>query len=110
MTYTYCCVYSTLDDGHKIYPKHVDFYCKNKFEKFVHLVGFITRILRICIAVYTLLIVKQSLQTSAALTRQVLESPSSALRRLLFAKLPVSHQCTPAFVAIYITTLGNVLN
>ena len=25
-------------------PKHVEFYSKNKFEKFVHLVGFIIRI------------------------------------------------------------------
>jgi len=25
-------------------PKHVDFYSKNKFEKLVHLVGFIIRI------------------------------------------------------------------
>ena len=44
MTYTYCCVYSTPDDGQKTCPKHVEFYSKNKFEKLVHLVGFITRI------------------------------------------------------------------
>jgi len=25
-------------------PKHVEFYCKNKFEELVHLVGFIIRI------------------------------------------------------------------
>ena len=28
----------------KNYPKHVEFYCKYKFEKLVHLVGFIIRI------------------------------------------------------------------
>jgi len=31
-------------DGQKTCPKHVEFYSKNKFEKLVHLVGFITRI------------------------------------------------------------------
>ena len=38
-----CCVYSEkfLDDGQRKYPKHVEFYSKNKFEKLVHLVGFI---------------------------------------------------------------------
>jgi len=42
----HCCVYSekTPDDGQKNCPKHVEFYCKNKFEKLVHLVGFIIRI------------------------------------------------------------------
>jgi hypothetical protein len=37
-------VYSgkTPVDGHKNLPKHVEFYFKNKFEKFVHLVGFVT--------------------------------------------------------------------
>jgi len=43
MTYTYCCVYST-SDGQKTFPKRVEFYSKNKFEKLVHLVGFIIRI------------------------------------------------------------------
>ena len=34
----------TSDDGQKTSPKHVEFYSKNKFEKMVHLVGFIIRI------------------------------------------------------------------
>jgi hypothetical protein len=34
----------TPDDGQKTCPKHVEFYSKNKFEKLVHLVGFIIRI------------------------------------------------------------------
>jgi len=40
-----CCVYSgkTPDGGQRNCPKHVEFYSKNKFEKLVHLVGFITR-------------------------------------------------------------------
>ena len=40
-----CCVYNkkTPDDRQRNCPKHVDFYSKNKFEKFVHLVGFIIR-------------------------------------------------------------------
>jgi len=29
--------------GQKTCPKHVEFYSKNKFEKMVHLVGFIIR-------------------------------------------------------------------
>jgi len=39
----HCCVYSkkTPDDGQRSCPKHVEFYSKNKFEKLVHLVGFI---------------------------------------------------------------------
>jgi hypothetical protein len=40
------CVYSekTPDDGQRNCLKHVEFYSKNKFEKLVHLVGFIIRI------------------------------------------------------------------
>ena len=30
-------------DRQKTFPKHVEFYSKNKFEKLVHLVGFIIR-------------------------------------------------------------------
>jgi len=42
----HCDVYSakTPDDGQRNCPKHVGFYCKNKFQKLVHLVGFIIRI------------------------------------------------------------------
>ena len=38
----HCCVYSekkTPDDGQRNYPKHVEFYSKNKFENLVHLIG-----------------------------------------------------------------------
>ena len=40
------CVYGkkTPDDGQRNCPKHVEFYSKNKFDKLVHLVGFIVRI------------------------------------------------------------------
>jgi len=34
----------TPDDGQRDCPKHVAYYSKNKFEKLVHLVGFVTRI------------------------------------------------------------------
>jgi len=39
-------VYSkkTPDDGQRKRPKHVEFYSKNKFEKLMHLAGFIIRI------------------------------------------------------------------
>ena len=39
-----CLQWKTPDDGQRNSPKHVEFYCKNKFEKLVHLVGFIIRI------------------------------------------------------------------
>jgi hypothetical protein len=34
----------TPNDGQTDCPKHVEFYSKNKFEKLVHLTGFIIRI------------------------------------------------------------------
>jgi len=40
-----CVQWKTPDDGQRNCPKHVEFYCKNKFEKLVHLFGFIIRIL-----------------------------------------------------------------
>ena len=46
MTYTIavCTVKKIPDDGQRNCPKHVEFYSKNKFEKLVHLVGFIIRV------------------------------------------------------------------
>jgi hypothetical protein len=38
-------VKKTPDDGQRNCPKLVEFYSKNKFEKLVHLVGFITLLL-----------------------------------------------------------------
>ena len=45
------CVYSekSPDDGQRNCPKHVEFHSKNKFEKLVHLVGFIIRKNRVCL-------------------------------------------------------------
>jgi len=39
-----CVQLQTPDDGQRNCPKHVEFYSKNKFDKLVHLVGFIIRI------------------------------------------------------------------
>ena len=39
-----CVQWKTPDDGQRNCPKHVASYSKNKFEKLVHLVGFIIRI------------------------------------------------------------------
>ena len=39
-----CVQWKTPDDGHRNFSEHVEFYSKNKFEKLVHLVGFIIRI------------------------------------------------------------------
>jgi len=45
MTYTIAvCTVKTPDGEQKNCPKRVEFYSKNKFEKSVHLVGFIIRI------------------------------------------------------------------
>jgi len=46
MTYNtaVCTEKKTPDNGQKNCPKHVEFYSKNKFEKLVHVVGFIIRI------------------------------------------------------------------
>ena len=40
-----CVQWKTPDDWQRNCPKHVEFYSKNKFEKLMHLVGFIIRIL-----------------------------------------------------------------
>jgi len=52
-----CVQCKTPDDGQKTFPKHVEFYSKNKFEKLVHLVCFIIRItlykfIRHCLCIY----------------------------------------------------------
>ena len=39
-----CVQWKTPHDGQRSCPKHVEFYSKNKFEKLVHLFGFIIRI------------------------------------------------------------------
>ena len=38
-----CVQWKTPDDGQRNFSKHVEFCSKNKFEKLVHLVGFIIR-------------------------------------------------------------------
>jgi len=44
---------STPDGGQRNCPKYVDFNSKIKFEKLVHLVGFIIRNLRRCTVIWT---------------------------------------------------------
>jgi len=39
-----CIQWKTPGDGQRNCPKHVEFYSENKFEKIVHVVGFIIRI------------------------------------------------------------------
>ena len=39
-----CVQWKTPDDGQRDCPRHVEFYSKNKFEKLVHIVGFIIKI------------------------------------------------------------------
>ena len=43
-----CVQWKTPDIGQKNCPKHVEFHSKNKFEKLVHLIGFIIRNITRC--------------------------------------------------------------
>ena len=53
------CAVKTPDYGQRNCPKHAEFYSKNKFEKLVHLVGFIIRIPVLC----TLSVVVKNIKT-----------------------------------------------
>jgi len=48
-----CVQWKTPDDGQRNSLKHVEFYSKNKFEKLVHLFGFIIRNLTRCMVTWT---------------------------------------------------------
>jgi hypothetical protein len=48
-----CVQWETPDDGQGNCPKHAEFHSKNKFEKSVHLVGFISRNLSRCTVTWT---------------------------------------------------------
>ena len=48
-----CVQWKTPDDGQRNCPKHAEFHSKNKFEKLVHLVGFIVRNLLRCTVTWT---------------------------------------------------------
>ena len=50
--YVPCAQYQPPDDGHKTCLKHVEFYSKNKFEKLVHLFGFIIRVCGNCLTAW----------------------------------------------------------
>jgi len=49
----FCIQWKTPNDGQRNCPKHVEFHSKNKFEKLVHLVGFISRNLSRCTVTWT---------------------------------------------------------
>ena len=49
-----CVQLNTLYGGQKNCPKHVECYSKNKFEKLVHLIGFIIRKVTLCLVGYLL--------------------------------------------------------
>ena len=48
-----CVQWKTPDDGQRNCPKRVQFHSKNKFEKLVHLVGFLIRNLSRCTVTWT---------------------------------------------------------
>ena len=48
-----CVQWKNPDDGQRNFPKYEEFHSKNKFEKLVHLVGFIVRNLLRCAVTWT---------------------------------------------------------
>jgi len=56
-----CVQLKTPDDGQRNCPKHVEFYSKNKFEKSVHLVGFIIRMLFSCLLSHWLHVIDRNI-------------------------------------------------
>ena len=48
-----CLQWKTPDGGQRNCPKHVEFHFRNKFEKLVHLVGFVIRNLSRCTVTWT---------------------------------------------------------
>jgi uncharacterized membrane protein YkgB len=59
-----CVQCQTHDDGQRNWPKHVEFYSKNKFEKLVYLIGFIIRILVVLVSVVAKILTICLLNTS----------------------------------------------
>jgi len=53
-----CVQWKTPDDGQSDCPKHVEFHSKNKFEKLMHLVGFIIRKNNLSHGIYTYISLK----------------------------------------------------
>jgi hypothetical protein len=53
-----CVQWKTPDDGQRNWPKHVEFYSKKKFEKLVHIDGFIIRNLTRCTVTWTSKVVR----------------------------------------------------
>jgi len=54
------CTVKTPDDGQRNCPKYVDVYSKNKFEKLVHLAGFIIRVNTILCCKYMIILLHVS--------------------------------------------------
>ena len=69
-----CLQWKTPDDGQRNCPKHAEFYSKNRFEKLVHLVGFI--ISADCRSVNSIMPLFQGQQTEAD---DVLSASQSAI-------------------------------
>ena len=82
MTYT---ISVCSDDGQRNCPKHVEFYSKNKFEKLVHLVGFIIRIYHDARSPERMLNLFSPFVCSEVVTR------ADAFVRLYRARLPKCH-------------------
>jgi len=78
-----CVQWKTPDGGQRNCPKHVEFYSKNKFEKLVHLVGFIIRIdvVQIC-ALVGLILRRQSMGPASCLETLVKKNSYSTLRKI----------------------------
>jgi len=66
-----CVQWKTPDDGHRNCPRQVEFHSKKKFEKLMHLIGFIIRNLARCTVTWTSNTVYLSSYTFLGQTRSV---------------------------------------
>ena len=71
------------DDGKRYCPKHVECYLKNKFEKLVHLIGFLVRIKK-----------NSTFAGATVITQEICQTPTSIIRprTILF---PLTYELLP---------------
>jgi len=83
-----CVQWKTPDDGQMNCPKHIEFYSKNKFQKLLHLVGFIIRILVINLS----LLVWILLSTHCKCRGLLLGGKQSMTDSHIFSKTPLGER------------------
>jgi len=91
-----CVQWKTPDDGQTTCPKHVEFYSKNKFEKLVHLVGFIIRIFHYARSPERHMLWKISTDFAQSYHRFVLRKTWTSKKAAYFSKLSYHTKCQEA--------------